>query len=186
MILICLFTIKIGLNVSEMNKSSTASIKALELQNKSFVFFKSLEMVKTLGFCVCSIVNFLIVGCIKVIPIIYEDHELCVEPENNAGKFDWSNMEIIAESDTAVFLNGSLHILKKVDSPWKSTVFTERFLRGKWNVEALHKKIPDFCAVLQDPLTSWYHITSQWNPKNCPYEAGVSLKLNNLFETSLI
>lgn len=112
-------------------------------------------------------------SCAKVVPIIYEDYELCVEPEKRAGKFDFSELEIYAESDTNVVLNGTWTFLKEVKSPWTSIVYTERFDRGQWNTELMHSKIPDFCADIQNPTKPWYFITSKYEPKYCPFPAGV-------------
>lgn len=113
----------------------------------------------------------------KVIPIVYEDFEICVEPENNAGKFDFSQLEIFAESDTKVYVNGSWTFLEEVKSPWTATIFTERYERGQWNVEALHKRFPDYCDAIQKETEPWYRITSKFEPKSCPFPAGVSSAL---------
>lgn len=110
----------------------------------------------------------------KVIPIINEEFESCIDPEENAGKFDLSQLEFIAETDTNVFMNGSWNFLKEVKSPWVSTVFAERYERGQWNVEKLHKRIPDFCDSIQSDQEPWYHVTKHFEPKNCPFPAGVS------------
>lgn len=112
----------------------------------------------------------------KVVPIIYEKFEMCVEPENRAGKFDFSQLEYIAESDTVVFANGTWKFLEEVKSPWKATLFTEKFIRGQWSVEAFFKKIDDFCKVIQDPTQPWYPVTSKFEHKKCPFPAGVSFE----------
>lgn len=110
----------------------------------------------------------------KLIPIIYEELEYCVEPKNNARMFDFSQLEIFAETDTNVFLNGTWKFLKEVKSPWISNVFTERYERGQWNVELMNRRIPDFCESIQTKTEIWYHVTQYFEPKTCPFPAGVS------------
>lgn len=109
----------------------------------------------------------------KIIPIIREGFELCAEPENRAGKLDYSNLEIIAESDEDVFLNGSILFLKEIKAPWKALFFLEKFHRDKWNMEMIKKSVPDFCATIQKPSEPWYFITSKFEHKDCPFPAGV-------------
>lgn len=109
----------------------------------------------------------------KVIPIIYEEFEKCVEPEETAGKFDFSELEIIAESDTKVYFNGSWNFLKQVKSPWAVLFSTEKYERGVWNPGPLSKKIKDFCKSIQSQSEPWYSVTRHFEPKNCPFAAGV-------------
>lgn len=109
----------------------------------------------------------------KVIPIIYEDFEICTEEGESAGKFDFTELEIFAESDTDVYLNGTWSFLKEVKSPWTTVIFAEKYIKSQWNVE-LQKKIPDFCEVIQSATEPWYHVTSKFEPKECPFPAGVS------------
>lgn len=113
----------------------------------------------------------------KVIPIIYEEYEECVKPEEKAGKFDFSELEIIAESDTHVYMNGSWNFIEEVKSPWTAIIFMERYERSQWILEALYKKVPDFCKSIQDPEETWYHVTSHFEPKNCPFPAGVRFSI---------
>lgn len=132
-------------------------------------------MTSTLTFKGLTFALFAVNFCdFKLIPIIYEDFEICVTPEENAGKFDYSELEIIAETDTKVYMNGSWKFLKEVKSPWTSVVFTEKYERGKWNVEMFYKRIPNFCESIQKETEPWYHITKHFEPKSCPFPAGVS------------
>lgn len=108
----------------------------------------------------------------KITMILDEGFEKCVEPEEDANVFDFSNAEIVAESDTDVYFNGSVKFLKKVESPWFLHIYTEKFERGEWNVYAMNRKIKDFCAVLHNPLEVWYRYSK--NLKGCPLAAGVS------------
>lgn len=110
----------------------------------------------------------------KIVPIVYEDFEECVETEEKAGKFDYSEMEIIAESDYHVCLNGTLVILDEVKSPWKVTLFAERLRGNKWVVDSIHRRVPDFCTSIQSITEPWYHVTSKFDPKNCPFPRNVS------------
>jgi hypothetical protein len=115
-------------------------------------------------------------GC-AVTPVIYEGFEMCVDPEEHAKALDFSNMKIFAETDTDVFLNGSLTVLKGVESPWKWTIFAEKFEREQWHVAVINRVIPDFCKVIQKPTEPWYYVTKKLEHKYCPFPAGVSLKL---------
>lgn len=47
----------------------------------------------------------------------------------------------------------------------------EMFHRGQWNIYAVQKKIPDFCAILHDKSEIWYPFTKTL-PK-CDIKAGV-------------
>jgi hypothetical protein len=110
----------------------------------------------------------------KVMPVVYEGFEICVEPEDRAGVFDFSDIEIFAESDTDMFVNGTWKFLKTVKSPWKWIIFTEKFERNQWNVEAFNRVIPDFCQVIQNQNEPWHFVTKNFKHKNCPFPAGVS------------
>lgn len=109
----------------------------------------------------------------KVLIIIYEDYERCVEPEEEAGKLDFSDLHIIALSDTKVYLNGSVKFLKDINAPWRIFAFGERFIRNKWLMDSIHRKVSDLCQSIQSPLEPWYFITSKFEHKNCPFPAGV-------------
>lgn len=110
----------------------------------------------------------------KIVAIPYEDFEICVPPEERAPNFDYSEMEIIVESDTEAYLNGSWNIVEETKSPWNMTIYSEKYERGVWNVQAFQRRIPDFCRVIQSPFEPWYHISSKFVPKNCPFPKGVS------------
>lgn len=110
----------------------------------------------------------------KIVPYITEGYEMCAEPDMRASKLDYSGLEIIAESDDEVYLNGNITVLKEIKSPWKALFFLERFHRGKWNMEMIKKSVPDFCATIQSKKEAWYFITSKFEHKNCPFPAGVS------------
>lgn len=108
----------------------------------------------------------------KMTMILDEGFEKCVEPEEDANVFDISSAEIVAESDTEVYFNGSVKFLRAIESPWFVHVYTEKFERGGWNVYAMDRKIKDFCAVIHSSLEIWYRFTKDL--KGCPLAAGVS------------
>lgn len=105
---------------------------------------------------------------------IYLDEKIekCVDAQDDAGYLDLSDFFIVAESDTSVFLNGSVRFLKTIESPWKVHMVGEKFERGEWNVYAFNKKVADFCAVMHSPAEVWYPYFKDFN--GCPIEAGVS------------
>jgi len=112
----------------------------------------------------------------KVIPIIYEDFELCVSPENRSTMTDFSNLEVIAETDTKVSLNGTWTFVKDTNGPWKVHVFGEIFDRNEWHMYVFNKKFDDFCKEMHHSWEPWYTVTSVFVPKTCPFKAGVSFK----------
>lgn len=71
-----------------------------------------------------------------------------------------------------VSLTGNMKFLRKVESPWKSHYFIEKYERSHWHKALIDRKIADFCAGLQIPTEPWYRMTSTFSKKNCPYEAG--------------
>lgn len=121
------------------------------------------------------IASLLAFTCAKVVPVISEQYETCVSPENSAGKYDTSGVELIALSDTDLFVNGSLKILKEVKSPFSGKVFAERFDRGAWSLELFNRNYNDFCTTFVNPLEPSYVFTSKMEPKACPFPANVRL-----------
>jgi hypothetical protein len=106
-------------------------------------------------------------------PIIYEEFEVCTEEGEEAGVFNLTDLEIFAESDLRVYLNGSWTFLQEVKSPWNVIIFMEKLIRNQWSVEILNKDIPDFCEVIQKPTEPWFSITSKFTHRECPFQAGV-------------
>lgn len=106
--------------------------------------------------------------------VIDEKLEKCVDAKDDAGVSDLSEFEIIAESDTKVFLNGSIKFLKNVEAPWMIHMFAEKLHRGQWNVYAIDKTVPDFCSVMHSPKEVWYPYVKDFG--GCPIAAGVSFK----------
>lgn len=111
----------------------------------------------------------------KIIPIIDEKLEFCLQPDETA-KMDYSQLEIVVVSDTETYLNGTIVIKEEIRSPFVGYIYTEKFDRGQWNIEAMYKKIADFCNEMQNPLMPWYKYTSKMDPKNCPFPPGVRSK----------
>jgi hypothetical protein len=62
--------------------------------------------------------------------------------------------------------------MKKVEAPWKSYIFIEKYDRLQWHKSMIDRRIPDFCNVLQHEKEPWYKFTRHFKQKNCPYEAG--------------
>lgn len=106
--------------------------------------------------------------------VLDEKLEKCVDAKDDAGFYDMSEFEIVAESDTKVFLNGSIKFLRNVEAPWSVHIFAEKFNRGQWNVYAIDKTVPDFCSVMHRPSEPWYLYLKDFG--GCPIKAGVSYK----------
>lgn len=126
-----------------------------------------MELIIFLIFCYFKLISS------KVVPFIHEGYEMCVAPEERANMFDYSNLEIVAESDDEVFLNGSLVVLKNI-TEWKLTAWLERFQQGSWDMELAKKHYPDLCPHIQSPAELFYFISKKLQNKNCPFLAGVS------------
>lgn len=107
----------------------------------------------------------------KIVPIIGEEVENCASPEEDVKLFDLSEYELIALSDYEVFLNGSIKILKNVESPVPLRIYAERFDRNQWNVMYYDTKRLDFCTSLRNPTEIWYQKLK--NQKGCPLKPGV-------------
>lgn len=103
--------------------------------------------------------------------ILHETIENCAEPGEEAGVFDMTNFELIAESDTDVFINGTVKFLKEIKAPWITHAFTEKFMGGRWSLYALERKFPDFCAVMHSRTEIWYNYMKDL--PGCPLKKGV-------------
>lgn len=107
----------------------------------------------------------------KVVFLFDETFERAVAPEDAAEWFDFSNMEVIMESDTSMFLNGTWKILKNLTSPWKCRMYAEEFKRGLWIPAIIEKKYPDFCESMHNKNEISYPLFK--NLEGCPLPAGV-------------
>lgn len=117
------------------------------------------------------------VSLAKVIPVFQESFEDCADPNEKAGFFDFSRMEIIADNDTHAHGNGTWKMTNDLKAPWEAHMYTERFERGHWSIFGINKQIKDFCAVMHSPTEIWY-FAFQRIPR-CPAVNGVSINLTN-------
>lgn len=104
--------------------------------------------------------------------MVDESLQNCTKP-GTGGALDFSEFELIAESDTVLYMNGSVKFLKTAALPFKNYVYAEKFERGQWTLQAFERKYPDFCNVKNDPKEvaySYFRVC----PK-CPFEAGESI-----------
>lgn len=107
--------------------------------------------------------------------LVDEDVQNCTAPGQRAGSMDFSKFELIAESETEMFANGSVAFLKPVKAPFKLYAYAERFIRGQWVLAGYERKITDFCEVMHDEEETYYKF---FNPcPFCPFEAGVGFKI---------
>lgn len=67
---------------------------------------------------------------------------------------------------------GELRFLKRVESPWKAYYFMEKYERMRWHKSMFDRKLPDYCAGLQNSAEPWYSFTSSFKQKSCPFDAG--------------
>lgn len=91
----------------------------------------------------------------RIVPIVDEKFDVCTPPNESAEKLDYSGMELIAEDDYNVYLNGTLRVLNDMNGPIKTIFYTEKFDRGQWHKFGLLKKMDDWCPKMMDPLESW-------------------------------
>lgn len=112
----------------------------------------------------------------KILPYIHEELVNCNEEGTWAGKMDYSNLQLIATSDTEVSVNGSIVILKEIQSPWHLVLYGEKYDRGSWYRKGPYKTITNFCKSMQDPLEPWYPFTKNFEHKECPLKAGVNTR----------
>lgn len=69
---------------------------------------------------------------------------------------------------------GKALIKNRINSPWRSYYYIEKFDRGQWNRALIDRRIPDFCKGIANENEPWYMFTSHWKQQKCPYEAGWS------------
>lgn len=120
----------------------------------------------------CQILQLLAQYAHSLMEIIIDEKIVnCTKPGVKAGALDFSEFELIAESDTTIFANGSVKFLRSAVLPFKNHVYTEKYERGKWIPQLFDKKFADFCAVKENPKEPSYTYFTHC-PK-CPFKAGV-------------
>jgi hypothetical protein len=107
--------------------------------------------------------------------------EDCSAPGKAANMMNYSGLEIIMESDTDFFLDGTLTFLKPIHSPWKLNFIGERWYRDKW-VPGIERKTEDACPEIHNKINPTYKLLK--DQKDCPLEAGVSVKFGFSFSIS--
>jgi hypothetical protein len=103
--------------------------------------------------------------------IISETFENCSPQKRDAKALDFSNFEVIAETDTDVYMNGSVKFRRSVGSKTGLHIFYEKFIRSQWNVEVFNANRSSFCASIQNPTEGWYMKTKKL--KGYPLKAEV-------------
>jgi hypothetical protein len=73
---------------------------------------------------------------------------------------------------------GTAKVKTRIEAPWKSYYYIEKFDRNQWNRAMIDRRIPDFCKGLDNPNEPWYTFTSHLKQRNCPYEAGWNQTFN--------
>lgn len=75
--------------------------------------------------------------------------------------------------DEHVAMNGTWKFLKEVKNPWKAHVFTEKYNRGEWLLQAADRNFDDFCGSLHGLVEPWSYAFE--GRESCPIPAGVRL-----------
>jgi hypothetical protein len=94
---------------------------------------------------------------------------------DNAGYYDLSQLEIIVETDTEIFLNGTAKFLHEITSPWKTNVDLEEYVRSEWVPSVVQRKFEDFCEEMHKPTEPWYNNLK--DQIGCPIPGGVSCQI---------
>ncbi|XP_021702497.1 uncharacterized protein LOC110676929 [Aedes aegypti] len=113
---------------------------------------------------------------LKIIPDIYE---LSGCPGHDY-HMDFSDVEFSYDDDGYLTVNGNFTFLRDVVAPYPAYIYSERLEQGEWRPAIITKSVPDFCAVIQNPMEVWYPVTRQLNKKNCPYKAGFVGRIDNV------
>jgi hypothetical protein len=108
----------------------------------------------------------------KILVFPEEKIEKCPEfIHEGEGLFNFDELEIITESDTEIFINGSMTFMKDFKAPWKSEFYAEQLVRNSWIQTAIRRKYDDFCTVIHSPVEVWY--TKFRDVQGCNYKKGV-------------
>ena len=99
------------------------------------------------------------------------EFEDCTEGSESARVFDFSNFELVPVNDTHTFTNGSWKFLHRLQSPWRGSMITEKYVRGEWLMQAFSRQYSDICATFHNPLEPFYDFTKDM--VGCPAEKGV-------------
>lgn len=112
----------------------------------------------------------------RVVMLPEDKIEKCADSATFNGTCDFTNLKIVFESDTDIFLNGSIVLAwKGLKSPMKARVFAEKFIREKWVSALVDKKISDWCKVMHNPMEVYYNLFK--DQPGCDIPEGVRAKL---------
>lgn len=130
---------------------------------------------KRLSFTSLFLSTLLAFSYAKIVIVFDEKIEICAKEDERAGKFDLSELEIVATDDTHSFMNDTWKFTGDITAPWFYHMYCERYERGQWNVFAFNKRVPNFCAAVHRPPEPWYNIFKKVH--GCPIKNGVSFLL---------
>lgn len=108
----------------------------------------------------------------KIALLFDENVQVCSEPGKEANVIEMDDLSVVMESDTDVFLNGSVKFPKGLKPPWKSRFYAEQYVRNQWVTSMVDRKIPDQCFSGWNPVEIWYPYLE--NQTRCPIPAGVN------------
>jgi hypothetical protein len=80
------------------------------------------------------------------------------------------DLDIIAESEYEMYLNGSLTFLVDIKAPWRIEAVGMKLELGDWH-KKLEKSVQDFCFTKNNPTDIFYPMFGKF--KNCPLTKGV-------------
>ena len=103
--------------------------------------------------------------------IVDENYEICTKSGIERA-LDFSGFELIAQTDTTIFGNGTVKFLKNATNPFNVRTYAEKFERGKWTPRVFERKISDACELINDPNDPIFKYFIYCPP--CPFQAEAS------------
>lgn len=88
------------------------------------------------------------------------------------------DLDVIAESEYEMYLNGTMTFLIDIESPWRVEAYGKKLEQGEW-YKKVERSVRDFCFSKNNPADIFYPLFGKF--KNCPISKGVSLQKSNSF-----
>jgi hypothetical protein len=92
------------------------------------------------------------------------------------------DLDIIAETEYDMFLNGTMTFLVDVKPPWRVETYGKKLEQGEW-FKKLERSVRDFCFSKNNPTDVFYPFFG--NKKNCPISKRVS-KMNSNYQFLIV
>lgn len=80
------------------------------------------------------------------------------------------DLDVIAESEYDMYLNGSLTFLADIKAPWRIEAYGKKLEQGEW-YRKIERKVDDFCFSKNNPADIFHPLFRKF--KDCPLKKGV-------------